>query len=545
MLDKVYNAVIYCRLSKEDGDKVESNSIVGQRAYCEEYVKQCDDITLVRDPIIDDGVSGVSFERAGFQELEQEVRMGNINCIIVRDLSRFSRNYIDAGRYLEKIFPQLGIRFIAINDHYDSLQSDAGTDAFILPFKNLINDTYCKDISVKIRSSLEVKRKNGEYVGAFCPYGYQRDLRNRHQLVVDEDAKEIVQMVFSLFKNGISIGNIAKRLNQMGILSPMEYKRSRGIAFETVFRVGDSAKWEYNTIRRILVNDIYIGVLTQGKRGTPNYKVRVTKEKDEEEWIKIEGSHEALITHEDFNAVGELLKRDMRSLVAADEENTLSGFLFCGDCGATMVRKTVPSKNKKYIYYVCSKHKKEKSCSTHSVSAKELEEKIYTVLHDQVELVVNLEEILKLIEEIPYESREVFNYETQIMKLQEEIERYRHMKLRLYEDLAQDIIKKEEYFEFRTIYTNKIEEKEQVVRQLEKECRQAIDVGSRSRNWITLFKEYENISQLNRRVLMALVDCIKVYENHKIEIVFKYANEYEQILKHIETVEQGMLQKVL
>lgn len=545
MPSKIYKAVIYCRLSKEDGDKVESNSIAGQRAFCEEYVSKCEDIRLVREPIIDDGVSGVSFERAGFKELEKAVRIGKVDCIVVRDLSRFSRNYIDAGRYLEKIFPQLGVRFIAINDNYDSMKSDPGTDAFILPFKNLINDTYCKDISVKIRSSLEIKRKNGEYVGAFCPYGYRRDERNRHQLVVDEEVREVVQMIFSSFKDGMSIGAIAKRLNQMGVLSPMEHKRSKGIAFETVFRVGDSSKWEYNTVRRILVNEIYIGVLTQGKRGTPNYKVRVTKAKAEEEWIKIEDAHEALISHEDFNAVGELLKRDMRSLLTEDGENTLSGFLYCADCGATMVRKIVPSKGKKYVYYVCSKHKKEKSCSTHSIASKEIEEKVFTVLHDQVELIIDLEATLQLIDDMPYQSRQVFNYETQMMKLQEEMERYRNMKLRLYEDYTGEIITKDEYFEFRTIYTNMLEEKESSLKQLEKECSQAIDIGSKSRNWITLFKQYENVSELNRRVLMALVDRIKIYEKHKIEIVFKYVDEYEQIMKYLSNMERANLQNAV
>lgn len=545
MLQKVYKAVIYCRLSKEDGDKAESNSIIGQRAFCEEYVSRYDDIELVREAIIDDGVSGVSFERTGFKELEQELRLGKVDCIVVRDLSRFSRNYIDAGRYLEKIFPRLGVRFIAINDNYDSLKSDPGTDAFVLPFKNLINDTYCKDISVKIRSSLEIKRKNGEYVGAFCPFGYQRDPRHRHQLVVDEEAKEIVQMIFTLFKDGMSIGAIAKRLNQMGVLAPMEYKRAKGIAFETVFRMGDCSKWEYNTVKRILVNDVYIGVLTQGKRGTPNYKVRVTQLKKEEDWIKVEQAHEQLISYEDFNAVGELLKRDMRSLLTDEGENTLSGFLFCADCGATMVRKVVPSKNKKYIYYVCSKHKKHKNCSTHSVSAKEVEEKVCTVLHDQVELVVNLEKMLKMIEDMPFQNSQVFNYEKQIIKIQEELERYRNMKLRLYEDYTQEVITKEEYFEFRNTYIAMIEEKEKTLKQLKKECSQAIDIGSGNKNWVTLFKQYENVSELNRRVLMALVDRVKIYENHMIEIVFKYADEYEQTLQYLLNIEESKLQAVV
>ena len=532
MPKKVYKAVVYCRLSKEDGDKVESNSISGQRAFCEEFISRQKDISIVREPIVDDGVSGVSFERAGFKELEEEIKKGKVNCVVVRDLSRFSRNYIDAGRYLEKIFPSLGIRFIAINDNYDSLTSDPQSDAFVLPFKNLINDTYCKDISVKIRSSLEIKKKNGDYVGPFCPYGYKRDEIDRHRLVVDENTRETIQTIFSLFKDGMSIGKIAQWLNATGVLPPMDYKRSTGVNFETVFKTSDTAKWEYNTVKRILTNDCYIGVLIQGKRGTPNYKDRRTKSKDESEWVKIENAHEALVSYEDFVAVNILLARDMRSTVD-DSENSLSGFVFCADCGASMIRKTVPSRGKKYVYYVCSKNKKHKVCSTHSIALVEVEEKVLNGIRDQVEIVVNLEKALELIDETPSNNRQVFSYEKQIDALRTEIERYQKLKLRLYEDYNDEIITKDEYFEFKKIYTSNIEEKSKTIKQLEKECSQAINTVGASKTWIAIFKEYENFTALNRRVLLSLVDKILIYENHCIEVIFKYKDEYEETLDFI------------
>ena len=178
MPDKVYRTAIYCRLSREDGDKVESNSIASQRAICEDYIARHEDLELVCEPFVDDGYSGVSFNRPQFKKLEEAIRKGALDCIVVKDLSRFSRNYIDGGRYIEKIFPQLGIRFIAINDAYDSLTGDPQSDSFVIPFKNLINDSYCKDISMKIRSSLEVKQKSGEFVGSFAPYGYMKSPEN-------------------------------------------------------------------------------------------------------------------------------------------------------------------------------------------------------------------------------------------------------------------------------------------------------------------------------------------------------------------------------
>ena len=224
MPGKVYRTAIYCRLSREDGDKVESNSIASQRAICEDYIARHDDLEIVCEPFVDDGYSGVSFNRPNFKKLEDAIRKGAIDCIVVKDLSRFSRNYIDGGRYLEKIFPQLGIRFIAVNDAYDSLTGDPQSDSFVIPFKNLINDSYCKDISMKIRSSLEVKQKNGEFVGAFAPYGYKKSPDNKNQLIVDGAVSEYVQMIFAMYKDGFSIGRIAARLDQMGVLSPMEYK---------------------------------------------------------------------------------------------------------------------------------------------------------------------------------------------------------------------------------------------------------------------------------------------------------------------------------
>ena len=529
MPDKVYRTAIYCRLSREDGDKVESNSIASQRAICEDYIARHEDLELVCEPFVDDGYSGVSFNRPQFKKLEEAIRKGALDCIVVKDLSRFSRNYIDGGRYIEKIFPQLGIRFIAINDAYDSLTGDPQSDSFVIPFKNLINDSYCKDISMKIRSSLEVKQKSGEFVGSFAPYGYMKSPENKNQLIVDEAVSEYVQMIFSMYKDGFSIGRIAKRLNQMGVLSPMEYKHSAGVKFDTVFKTSDTAKWTYKAVQRILTNEVYIGVLAQGKRGTPNYKVRVVKSKDESEWVKVENAHEALVSYEDFMAVKVMMQRDMRCSPDQDEAHLFSGFLFCGDCQQPMIRKTVPSKTKKYIYYVCSTNKHTRTCSPHSIAAKEVEEKVFRAIHDQIELVINLEHALAMIERLPSQSRKAFNYEAQIAKIEEEIERYQKLKLGLYENFIGGVIDKSEYFEFRSSYTKIIEDKQEALLRVKKEMKQTVTTGTTERNWVTLFKQYENVEELNRRVLMSLVDRILIHENHAIEIVFKYRDEYGYI----------------
>ncbi len=537
-MKEVYRTAIYTRLSRDDGDKAESNSIVSQKLFCREYIEQHSELELV-DTFVDDGHSGVSFDRPDFRRMEQAIRDGKIDCIVCRDLSRFSRNYIEAGRYLEKIFPQLGVRFIAINDAYDTATGNPQSDSFIVPFKNLINDTYCKDISMKIRSSLDVKRRKGEYVGSFTPYGYKKADNNKNQLVVDEYAAEIVRSVFSMYKDGLSIGRIADRLNKTGVLSPLEYKQTQGCNMVSAFKSHEVAEWSYLAVKRILSSEVYLGTLVQGKKGTPNYKVRKIQPHDESEWIRVEDAHEPLISHSDFSAVQLMLSRDRRACGDAEKAGLFSGFLFCGDCGQSMVRKTVPSGKKKYIYYVCGASKA-KGCTPHSISETKLTKAVFHAIHDQIEVVLELEKVLEYIDCLPSSDRRAFNYEMQITKLEEEIERCQKLKLRLYEDLADGIIDKSEYAEFRESYTNTITQKKEALNRVCREYKDTLANGITERNWVTLFREYENIDELNRRVLMALVDKIVIHENHVVEIFYKYRDEYKHAKEYADNYSDAL-----
>ncbi|MCR5233627.1 MAG: recombinase family protein [Lachnospiraceae bacterium] len=525
MSEKAYRTAIYARLSKDDGDKAESNSIVSQKAMCEEYIANHSDLELV-DTFVDDGYSGVDFNRPDFRRLEEAVRAKKIDAIVCKDLSRFSRNYIEGGRYLEKIFPILGVRFIAINDGYDTLTGDPASDSFIIPFKNLINDTYCKDISVKIRTNLDVKRRKGEYVGAYTPYGYKKDPEHKNKLIVDECAGDIVKQIFSMYKDGMSICRIANRLNELGVLSPMEYKLSEGIRYDTAFRTGNTAKWSYKAVKRILSNEVYIGILAQGKRGTPNYKVHKVQTKEESDWIRVEDTHEALITYDDFMSVKTLLGRDMRSVGTNTEDNLFSGFLYCADCGQPMIRKVVPGGKKNYYYYVCSSNKRHEGCTAHSISTREVETAVANAVKEHVTDVLDMSDALEYIEKLPSANRAVFNFEAQITKLEEEIDRCRKMKRRIYEDLSDGIITKKEYTDFRSQYTAMLEDKSASLDRVKRERKDAEITGDTERAWVTLFKQYENIGELTRRALMAMVDKVLIYEEHGVEVSFRYCDEY-------------------
>lgn len=215
MSNKIYNACIYARLSRDDGDKLESDSITNQRSLIRDFLSKYPEIHVVSEKI-DDGYSGVNFDRPAFQEMMDEIRFGKVNCVVVKDLSRFGRNYIEAGNYIEKVFHFMGVRFIAINDSYDSVDKNQ-SDSLIIPFKNLINDAYCKDISVKIRSQLEIKRKKGQFIGAFAVYGYLKDEEDHNKLIVDTYAAEVVRAIFKWKLEGMSQGRIADKLNMQGV----------------------------------------------------------------------------------------------------------------------------------------------------------------------------------------------------------------------------------------------------------------------------------------------------------------------------------------
>ena len=288
--DRIYHAAVYVRLSKEDGDKEESDSIVNQKELIRAYLEDKPDIEVCGE-WADDGYSGADFERPNFKRMIREIEAGRIDCVVVKDLSRFGRNFVEAGRYIDQIFPALGVRFIAVNDGFDSVNGRTSSDRILIPFKNLINDAYCRDISVKVRSQLETKRRKGDFIGSFAVYGYLKDPYNRHRLVVDEYAAGVVKDIFRWKLEGASQQRIADRLNDQGELSPMEYKRFCGMRYQSGFQVNSKARWTAVAVGRILRNELYIGTMVQGKRTTPNHKVKKTILKPSGEWVRVECSH--------------------------------------------------------------------------------------------------------------------------------------------------------------------------------------------------------------------------------------------------------------
>ncbi len=541
MADRIWNAAAYTRLSREDGDKEESNSIGSQREMIRAFVNGRADLVIVQE-YVDDGYSGVDFERPDFKRMMDDIRAKKVDCIICKDLSRFARNYIDSGRYLEKIFPFMGVRFIAINDNYDSFGERTQADSLIVPFKNLINDAYLKDISMKIRSQLDIKRKMGDFIGAFCTYGYKKSPDNKNRLIVDEDAAKVVEMIFRLRLQGMSNTRIADKLNDMGILSPMEYKVSKGLEYRSGFRANERVLWSAETVRRILVNDIYVGTLTQHKRGTPNYKVKKEVRYDESDWIIIPRNHEAIIDQIDFDTVQSLLKRDVRVAPKKESVYLFSGFVYCGDCKHAMIRKTVKAKGKSYCYLVCSTHKARQGCTSHNFSETKLEKIVFTLVRDHIDQICEIERVMDYIASLPEHQREIFNYDAQITRLEQEIQRFQDLKLNLYSDMADGVISKEEYLEFRAGYDRKITARQHSLRQIQEERAQAVRDSEEEIPWIQMFRQYENITELHRTVLVNLIERIVIYDAQHIDVTFRYQDKFKAALEYIarfETAEEA------
>ena len=537
-VNKIYHAAIYVRLSKEDGDvasaaKAESNSISNQKNLIKDFLKDKDDIIVVSERV-DDGYSGSNFERPGFQMMMDDIRRGTVDCVIVKDLSRFGREYIDSGKYIERLFPALGVRFIAVNDHIDS-KEESSRDDIVVPFKNLMNDAYCRDISIKIRSHLEVKRRNGEYIGAFTPYGYKKDENDRSRLVPDLYAAGVVKDIFRMKLHGMSQTAIADCLNEQGILSPMEYKHSLGIRIQDNFKTHEQAEWSSMSVRRVLENEVYVGTLTQGKHSTPNHKIKKIMDKPEEEWIRIEGNHEPVISKREFAIVQRLLGMDTRTSPNEDEVYVLSGLAVCADCGAPMIKRNVPAGGKVYSYYICSKNAATKQCGTHRIPKDKLERLVFDVLKTHIASVLDAGRILAYINTVPFQELEIKELERQKEAKEQEIQRCRELRDMLYEDLKEGIVSKEDYAELYEGYNNKRKKAEDAVRKISRTIQDVVDAKTDKYEWLRYFKEYQNISELSRTAAVELIERVKVYDKNHIEIDFCFQDCFQSALSQIQS----------
>ena len=530
-ISDTYRVAMYLRLSQDDEKydkdfKAESNSISNQRLQIQDYIDKNEEMELAKE-YVDDGYSGINFERPAFKEMMEDVITGSINCIVVKDLSRFGRDYIDSGRYLQRVFPSLDIRFIALNDNYDSFTASETEKNLVIPFKNFINDNYCRDTSAKVRSVCKVKRKQGQFISNYAPYGYEKDKEDKHKIVIDKEVEYVVRKIFSMKLEGYSSYSIAKHLNDNGIPSPMEHKKAKGIRYKTGFSTKAVAKWDTPSVNRILINEIYIGTLQQGKREKINYKLDKVVSKNKSDWIEIEDNHEAIIDPHDFEIVQKLLKCDIKAKTVGEKADLFSGLLFCKDCNAQMTKKVDKRGKTPTVYYICSSYNRGHNCSRHSIKQEELQRTVLEMIRHYIQYLGEYESVSEKIKEMEV-SYELFQ---KIDKRQEYTKKnkakFELLKSSLYQDLKEGIIAEEEFYDMREFYTNRIVESELILEKQSKEIARLYKKSLGNQNFLADIKKYQNIGTLERGLLVRLVDKIYVLEDKKIEIQFNYDETIE------------------
>jgi DNA invertase Pin-like site-specific DNA recombinase len=521
--NKVWRADLYLRLSKDDRDKTESNSIKNQRDMLLDFVSRNPDINAV-NILADDGFTGANFDREAFKAMIRHIDNGEIDCVIVKDFSRLGRDHIGTGKYIERYFATKKVRFIAVNEPYDSLKTDMNdiSNSLIVPFKNIINEAFLEDISVKTKTQLEIKRKNGELVSNYAVYGYTKQ---DGRLAVDDYAADIVKAIFDSKITGYNEGQIAAMLNARGVLSPAEYKKAMGVSYHTPFSVSDKAEWSPNAVKRILTNRVYLGHLEQGKRTKASYRLKQFHYKSRELWNVCENTHEPIINELDFELARELMAMDTRVSQSGERLHLFSGFVICGLCGQPMTAKTTTKSNGKvYINYICSTHKKTGECQNNNVSEIKLSALTLLAIQQQVASFIASREMAEGFAAAAMRGRKQAAIEGMIERNMQTVKDNGEYLVKSYEHFVDGIISETEYQMFKKSFNSQIQTAEGNIDALRREL-SGLEDDTNAKRLIERFMEHENITELNRRVVAGMIKSVTVNSSKDISVNFRYSNE--------------------
>lgn len=534
--DKKWNVGIYTRRSFDDLDDNESNTIINQKEMLTEYVNSLPNATIV-DYYVDDGYSGTTFDRPSFQEMFSDVVSGRINAIIVKDLSRLGRNYIEIGKYLEQIFPQYDLRVIAINDDIDSFLKPDSINNFIVPIKNLINETYSKDISKKVASSYLAMAKSGKFVSGTPPYGYDLDPEDKHHLVINKDEAEVVKKIFEMSLNEDGRVKICKYLNDEGILCRKELQRriKNNLTLEP-FKIKTKYIWSTSTIGRMLVNETYIGNLVQLKTYKKSYKDHREIPKAQEDWIRCDNTHEAIISKSDFNQVQKLIKKNTKTKKKQEVIYSIyNGKLKCFDCGKAMVKQDDYRGNRNISNYFCISHLYlSKSCSSHKIKTEILNNTVLESIQLQVKLVIELDKSIKSLFFRSNKGQLETTYKEKIRVAEIKLENLKNKKRENYKEWKFGSIDKKEYETIQQDIENKINKLNEDIELYNSTYQNTIKRLRKDEYWISHYRRNRKIKKITKEVLDELVESILVKEDGSLIINFKYQDEYIGLLQYIE-----------
>ncbi len=529
--ERVYNTVVYARLSVEDNNRTgDRESITMQRYMLEKYVDAQADMRLC-GVFCDNGETGTDFERPEFERLMEGIRNRRIDCVVVKDLSRFGRNYVETGYYLEKIFPYLGVRFVAVNDNYDSKKDKNGNE-LVISLKNLVNDLYAKDISQKVNTALETKQRKGEFIGAFPPYGYLKSPEDKHRLIPDPEAAPVVREIFQWRAEGIGINMIARYLNDRGTPCPAMHHYLNG--HKKKKPEGTGAIWQGQIIKKITMHPVYVGHMAQGRTKKSLSDSIPKTNVDKKDWIIVYNTHEPIVSQDIFDkaqAISEqrCQEHSMRRSKYPSTENIFKGLVVCGDCGSKMSRyKNVSPAGTARYTYICRVYAENLSgqgCTRKCVGEPELIEAVFHALRIEIEAALKLEDLLKRTQKKSGFREKHEAVIGHIGAMKQKIGRNAAYRAALFESFSDHTLTEQEYVSLKQEYDRNAEVYGKELEELEQEEKIYSKTITPQNQWITALKKYQAKETVTRELLVELVDHIKVTGYNEIEIVWNFRDE--------------------
>ena len=542
---KVYRTAAYARLSVEDSKNPDCDTIENQLSLVRDYIASRPYLTQTAE-YIDNGVSGTRFDRPEFTRMVNDMRAGEIDCIVVKDLSRLGRNYLETGDYLEKIFPFFGIRFIAVTDGYDNTASSAADDGLIVPLKNLINEAYAKDMSKKISTAIDIKQRQGKFVGSRAPYGYRKSPEDKNQLIVDKEASPVVARIFECKATGMGNGAIARMLNEEGIASPMRYKYEKGLTKNKRYADG---LWNDSTIAAIILNPVYIGDMEQGIQKEAMY-MGIKKHKPEKSGrIYVAGTHEPVVSREIFDKVQELVEERKQKVIAEREkyahverkENIFIHTVFCGDCGGSLslhrkARKAAGGVKVCYDY-ICpnSESYGEKFCKRKRIKMQELEEAVGAALRVHINLFLDTKAVMENLNRTAQAKQIQDGYRRQMAETRNRMERAQSMNSSLYSDYADGLLNERDYLYAKRKYVKEAEEMAQKLSELAAAQATYEAEYAGGGGMAETIGQYAGFQELSAEIVHALVKRIVFFGEGRVEIEYTFADEMKEFVELAES----------
>ena len=548
MPQKIYRTGIYARLSKEDAEGIESNSIQSQRAICLAYIESHEDLELV-DTYIDDGRTGSNTDRPGFQKMLEDMRSGRIDCAVSKDLSRFSRNYIDAGNYLEKIFPAMGTRFISVKENFDSFTASGSTETLSVSLQNLVNAIYSRDISKKVSTALRAQMETGTFRNRNLPYGYLWN-EDKTAYVVDEEAAGAVRQIFRWKLQGVSVYTIVEQLKASGVESPERHKRRVGT------RTGDNIQgqgWCPSTVRGILQNRAYIGEMICGKSETALYKGLKKQLAAKEDWIVVLDAHPPIVSATDFEAVERQMlegsahreaSMEWSADIRAGMIDLFAGKIFCADCEKRMYYKRQHIQCKGVVFrgvYDCSTHVRRghDTCFSHSIRQDVLDKKVFHIVRDQLRVALDYEKLLKAMRGSAGEAniREKYNAAVSSVKLK--LNALKKKRTGLYENYVEGILNEEEYAFAKQTYEEQYETLSRLLDEAVERRERFLESISPENKWLTMMRGVSRMTELTQELVDAIIKRVLVYNKDRIEVELNYNDVFEAMCQCVEQMKEA------